>query len=502
MPTVTKPNSAIEESAAVRPLTEYILPLGSSQNGATAKANSDVHAQTVVTDFAELGDGTLIDLVEDPADMHQTMLAVWKHGSVEYLDELNDGGLVIKPFPRTNELHRAMRLPKAVCPYQSTSALLDALEDLISRCVAIHPKYIQVLADFVLSTWFVDRLTVAPYVAVTGLPQSGKTTLLKVLSLICRRSLLVANITPASLYGACAQFSPTVLIDEASTISHNRVLRHLLRAGTTQDGISLKGNRVFHSYGAKVISWLEPPDDPALNSRCILIPMLETTKSGLAKPTDPEIQELASSLQMQLLQFRFVNYKKLRLDPIPGDEGLRPRSRDILHALAAAHPEDSPRSGALLEFFKSGEAIPQDSLSMEQNAVLRALFSMIHFDKSFASVQTLHLTNTVNYFLRRAGEKRSLQPRKVGSVLKSLGFSNRRRTHLGWIVSLDHNDCEKIHHLAEWYGIDDMSDRALVVSRQECTLCQAAANRDSIMGPRNRGVLSRTTDMRDVLGYW
>jgi len=107
----------------------------------------------------------------------------------------------------------------------------------------------------------------------------------------------------------------------------------------------------------------------------------------------------------------------------------------------------------------------------------------------------------VNYFLRRAGEKLRLQPRKVGAVLKALGFSNRKRTHLGWIVSLDQNDCEKIHHLAECYGIDDMSDRELVVSRDECALCQAAAKRDLITAPRNPAVRSTTMDMRDVLGY-
>jgi hypothetical protein len=116
-----------------------------------------------------------------------------------------------------------------------------------------------------------------------------------------------------------------------------------------------------------------------------------------------------------------------------------------------------------VELFKSGEAIPQDALSMEQNAVLRALFSMIHLHKGFVSIQTLHLTNAVNYFLRRADEKLGLRPRKVGAVLKSLGFSNRKRTHLGWVLSLDQNDCEKIHQLAECYGIDDMSDRVLVV---------------------------------------
>lgn len=479
-------------------LTEYVLPLELRRNGSHNAPVAGPHVKTVAMDFAELDDGTLVELVEDPADANNTLLAVWKDRKVEYLDELNDLGRVLKPFSRTAELLQPVRLPKRATPYQSAQVLLVALEGLISRCIAIHPKYIQVLADFVLSTWFVDRLAVAPYLAVVGLPQSGKTTLLRLLSLVCRRSLLVSDVSPTSLYKACAQFSPTILIDEAGTLSNDRVVRHLLRSGTTRDAISVKGNQILHCYGAKVMSWLEPPNDPALNSRCILIPMFETTRSGLAKPTDPEVQELASTLQAQLLQFRFENFKKLRVDPIPGDEALRPRTRDILHALSAAHPEDSKRTQALLQLLKSGEAMPQDSLSTEQNAVLRYLFSIVHLRKDMASIQTLHLTNAVNYFLRRAGEKLRLQPRKVGSVLKSLGFSNRKRTHLGWMLSIEQSDFEKIHQLAECYGIDAMSDRELVVSRQECALCRAAAKRDPAAGQLNRG---RTIDVRDALGY-
>jgi hypothetical protein len=241
----------------------------------------------IETESAELADGTLVELIEDPADANSTSLAIWKAGTVEHVAEFEEGDRVLVPFPRTNEILKSIRLPKSVSPYRSAQALIEALEDLILRCVAIHPKYIQVLADFVLSTWFVDRLVVAPYLAVVGLPQSGKTTLLKPLSLVCRRSLLVADASPAYLYKACALFSPTILIDEAGTISHDRVVRHFLGAGTTRDAISVKGNQIFHSYGAKVISWLEPPDDPALNSRCILIPMFENTKSGLLKPSDP-----------------------------------------------------------------------------------------------------------------------------------------------------------------------------------------------------------------------
>jgi ABC-type polysaccharide/polyol phosphate transport system ATPase subunit len=73
--------------------------------------------------------------------------------------------------------------------------LLRRLESFISQCIVVDEKYLSVLADFVLSTWFVDRLEVAPYLSVVGLPQSGKTTLLKVLSLVCRRSLLIADIS-------------------------------------------------------------------------------------------------------------------------------------------------------------------------------------------------------------------------------------------------------------------------------------------------------------------
>jgi hypothetical protein len=284
-------------------------------------------------------------------------------------------------------------------------------------------------------------------------------------------------------------------------MGRDRTLRHLLRAGTTRDAISVKSNQIVHSYGAKVISWLEPPDDPALNSRCVLIPMFETTSTDLAKPSDPEVQELASTIQAQLLQFRFENYKKLRSSPIPGDEVLRPRTRDILYALSAAHPLDSMRPQALLEFFKSGEAILQESLGMEQNAVLRALFSIIHVRKDYVSIQTSHLTNAVNYFLKRADEKLCLQPRRVGAVLKSLGFSNRKRTHLGWMLSLDRSDAGKIHQLADFYGINDMSDRSLVVSRDECALCLAVAKRNSILAPRNLGERCTSVDMRDELGY-
>jgi hypothetical protein len=457
--------------------------------------------QIVETDFAELNDGTLVDLVQDSENPRCTLLAVWKDGDLRYLDQLKHENRILVPLQRKNEMFSRLRLPTEAKRYESVLTLVSRVEDLIFRCISVNGMYVPVLADFVLSTWLVDRFEVAPYLSVVGLPQSGKTTLLKVLSLLCRRSLLISDITSASFYRACAQFMPTMLIDEAGSFRNNSALRHMLRAGSTRDIDSVQANRTLHAYGAKVLSWLEPPDDTALNSRCILIPMHESMRTSLKRPSDVEVEREAAVLQAQLLRFRFENYRRVEPGPIYVDEILRPRSRDLIRALAATHMSNVKRSRLLLEFFKSGQAVPLEPLSPEQNAVLRALYSMIHPRKEYVSVQTGDLTKMVNYFLQRAGEGLRLQPRKVGAVLSSLGFSNRTRTKSGWIVSVDREDAEKLHELAEHYGIERLEERFQEISPDDCDPCRAAAAKKSNGAPQvSKGTTSTTYDLREELG--
>lgn len=485
------------ETLSAEPRDGHVGTLGSPVTGAcdeTVRNNSTQEFETVAlsndlgvaqesihqapeiveTAFAELKDGTLVELIQDSENPDRTLLAVWKDGQVRYPDRLEQDGYVLMPFQRKNGIPRRLRLPTGASPYQSMQQLLYRVEDLISQCVDVDAEYIPVLVDFVLSTWFVDRLSVALYLSIIGLPQSGKTTLLKVLSLVCRRPLLIADITAASFYRACTQFMPTMLIDEAGSVRNNRALRHILRTGTTRDVNSVVANRIVHSYGAKVISWLEPPDDPALNSRCILIPMCETTRTNLVNVDDPDVEREAAILQAQLLQCRFEHYRRVKSNPIAGDECLRPRSRDLLRTLSAAHLQDPLRSENLLRFFDSGEVVPREPLNPAQNAVLRALFCMIHSSGADSDgIQTSDLTAQVNYLEERAGERLRLKPRKVGAALTSLGFSNRKRVNSGWVVYLSRDDARKIHQLAERYGIENLDENVLVAPRRNCELCMA-----------------------------
>src|SRR5713226_7242528 len=451
-------------------------------------------------DFAELKDGTLVELVEDSKNPGRTCFAVWKDGEVRFADRLEQDGQVFVPLSRKNEVLRHLRLPSAILPFESAQALLRRLESLTSQCVAVDEKYVPVLAAFVLSTWFVDRLDVAPYLSVVGLPQSGKTTLLRVLSLVCRRPLLIADVTSASFYHACARFMPTMLIDETGSIRSNRTLRHMLRSGTTRDVLAVRKNRIFHCYGAKVICWLETPDDAALNSRCVLIPMSESKNSGLLRADEPKVQQMAADLQAQLLRFRLENYKTVKPAAVAGDEVLRPRTRDLLRSISAGHPQDAERCQALLKFFQSGEAVPLEPLSPEHNAVLRALFAMIH-PGDFSLLWISHLTDKVNCFLEQSGDRWRLLPRKVGAVLTSFGFTNRPRTNSGYALYLSQQDAEKLHQLAAYYGIDGFKDRFLSMSPEDCSLCRAAGlhKKGPDLPPAPEGY-QFTTKERDLRG--
>ncbi len=418
-------------------------------------------------DFASLEDGSLVELIEDPENPNRTLFAVWRDGEVQYVDKLAYRDHILIPIPRTNPVLSHVRLPRGASPYASVQSLLEDIECFISGSLVLQRGQHEVLANFVLATWLVDRLPVAPYVLAVGLAQSGKTTLLEVLSFLCRRPVLTADISSAAFYQACALLTPTLLIDEAGSPTNLNALRHILRSGTTRSVRAMRKNQILHAFGAKVLSWPELPDDPALNSRCILLPMVESNRADLVRTTDPDLEKRAVELQNSFLQFRFEKYRNVHLPNISGTEELGPRARDLFLSVAAPSAEDPERCRLLLSNFKIQDRMSREPLPLAQHAVLRALFLIIHFAPR-GYVQIKDLTTTVNLILSDSHEGFRLQPRKVGAALTSLGFWQRERTNYGWTVGIPKESRERIHRLAKIYGVDQGT---LPLPFYECQTC-------------------------------
>jgi hypothetical protein len=420
----------------------------------------------VETDFAELPDGTLLDTVEDPNSPARTQLAIYRDKSVHFADHVECDDRICVPISRTTDILRQIQFPRGAKPYESTTHLLAALYAAFSWCLDM-PIFSRVLLScFVLSTWLIENLPIAPYVALVGLPRSGKTTALRLLSLMCRRSLLTSDITSASFYEVCNRTIPTILIDETATARDRRALFHLLRVGSTKGSVAIRNNRVYNAYGPKAFCWTELPDDAALNSRCIVIPLLETDRTNLLRPTDPKVLAHVDGVRQMLQQYRFEKFNGLSLAQVPGDECLNSRSRDLYEALALPIGDANIRE-FLAAQFQLQQNLNREPLSPTQIALLQALDSHIHENPTGAICATRDLTETVNLNLEHDRELFRASPHQVGRDLTTLGLTNRKRTNSGWILLLSRDTRDRIHGLIRRNRIEINSS----VSRESCEFC-------------------------------
>jgi len=422
-------------------------------------------------DFAELDDGTLVEMIEDPSNPANSLFAVYKNGIVQYAATVEHEDQVLVPVPREQWIFKHVCLPRGAQACSSPAELLGGIAALIFACVDICVHAASLIAAFVISTWFSEKVPVAPYLAAVGPPRSGKTTLLQVLNLLCRRPLLTADITSAGFYEVYEKLTPTLLVDETLTVGSRRELFHLLRTGTTRGSVTLRRGRSLKAFGPKVISYTELPNDVALHSRCVIITMQETNRTDLAKPTDKKIADIAGDLQKKLLQYRLENYHSLRLPQVVGDERLHSRTRDLYQALALPLGSNAKFCEYLVRLFEAQEEINREPLSPASAAVLRFLYERIHLNLKEGRCAQKEVTLRVNLDLERLQETFRLSAHDVGRALTSLGFNNRKRTNAGFFLWLDLRTRERIHTLAHDYAIVQGSQFSNEDSRSGCELC-------------------------------
>jgi hypothetical protein len=443
-----------------------------------------------VTDFVE-GKDWCVDLGRVPETRELLFLVYQGEGTqIECRRTVPWQGKELIP-PEQDQVLEHVRFPFSYSMHVApVSDLLQRIDSLFMRCLDLEDEYRFLLASFVMSTWVIDRLPVAPYVALVGPPGSGTTTVLKVLHLLCRRGLLTSDISSAAFYRASDRVTPTLFIDETATAGQQRTLFHLLRSGTTRDVFALRENRSYRTFGAKVVAWPELPDDDALNSRCIIIPIQETLRTDLLRPDSTEIIKDAEWLAPRLFRYRLAKRQMLSIPSIPGVNRLRPRMHDLYESLALAIGEDPIACARLLECLEHQQNVNRDPLPPNQSAVIGALHKQIHAHMEQTTYLNLDLTKEANLILAESGERFRLTWKAVGTVLKNYGFF-KKRTKRKWVISLDRAARKRVHELMSRYGVDVPSSCFPSRELEEaCEFCKA-----------QHGVHSEDSESNDSTGY-
>lgn len=480
-PVLDPPRQSASAAAASTPQTEVVEALSTDRLpstipstisikgnpvGAKNTRETDPTIPVVETDFAELPDGTLVEMIEDPTNPSRSLLAVYKNGAVECVERYRDGDRVLLPPARTGLL-KHVRLPQGAERHGGMLDLFGRVAELLGACLDINPDSRFMMTLFVLATQFPEKLPFAPYLALVGPPGAGKTTALRVLALLCRRSLSTTDISPAAFYDVCHRVSPTLLIDETRTAGNVRTLLHLLRSSSARGFVSLRKDNVRMAYGPKILSWVELPNDAMLNSRCIIIPMQRTRRTDLRSPDDRQVIEVAASARKRLLQFRFEHFNNLAVPKTPDKVQLSSRPLDLYRALALPVAEDQEFCDVLAGLMAAQRSFQSPLLPPAQASAVRILFKAIHQFPQEGGVRLSALTAAMKGDLASLGEPSLVNERKVGDLLTALGLTNRTRTNLGYVLWLSRADRIRIHSLAR----DHELDCGLAQLFQSCDLC-------------------------------
>ena len=134
------------------------------------------------------------------------------------------------------------RATGAVSPNEDGAAAVRDLEDFLTRFVVLPTYTVLPLALWVLMTHTFDSFDAVPYLVISSpAPRCGKTRLLECLELVVSTPRRASNVSEAALFRMIEKLSPTLLLDEAETLSAKsdraEYLRQILNAGNRRGAV-------------------------------------------------------------------------------------------------------------------------------------------------------------------------------------------------------------------------------------------------------------------------
>jgi Protein of unknown function (DUF3631) len=162
--------------------------------------------------------------------------------------------------------------------------LLRALVDEIRRYVFMTEEQAVAVALWVVLTWLHDRedfVTHSPILFVTSAEKdSGKTTLLKVVSFLVRCGLPNVSISGPALFRSIEKWTPCFIIDEAdAALVDNDDLRSVMNSGWTRgDGVircdtDSREPMLYSTFAPKAVGMKGRKLPDTTLSRCIIVAM-------------------------------------------------------------------------------------------------------------------------------------------------------------------------------------------------------------------------------------
>jgi len=423
--------------------------------------------EAIETTGEVFSDGTALELIRLGSEPGGTSLLRWDGKNATSGQQFEvDGKIYRAPQLHSTSL-RALRLPGRIAPYGSTRDLFDGIRKVLSEYTDLAESYIWQLAYFISGSWLADRLLVAPLLCIISPLGVEKAQLLRLLSILCRRPLMLVEVTPAAISNL-ARIRPTFIFDEPNM---GRRAGQFLYTSNNYRHFALGNGRIIDALSAKVICSQVPLADTLLASQALeitlsptgrLVPFLEVGAS----------EQIAEEFQSKLLQYRLTNLRRILAPEFDVSELPAPM-QDVARALGACVIDDQElRLGVVQLLRERGEDSHFDSSSELGSTILEGLLFCCH-SEGRSQVLSGELADIVNTIWEKRGEGRKTTPESVGWKLRTLGLRTEPIGGAGKGLRLTEAIRGKVHTLAKGYRVPSLQQ----ATQAECPHCKVTAGK-------------------------
>jgi hypothetical protein len=378
-------------------------------------------------------DGSAIDR------LRQNLLVWWREGDERIQATVDYNNRTYTAASLDSKLEEVLRLPVRTEDFGTADSLTAELSQLITRYAALYDTAALLVASFIVSTWVVDCLPSAPCLNVWG-PAGTETTLVDLLSCLCRHPLRVVEPSIPELLALPHGLAPTLIMKQPN----DRALARLIAAAEPDVNL-LRAGCCINVQCATIVCTREPIGGSALSLR--LVP----DKAEYRRIGKREAQELAEKFQPRLMRYRLSQHRQVA-DSHFDRPGFAPDTR-LLARILGASVEGAPE---LQDRIVDALSQIDEQCKVEQSqgldaVILESLLALCHERKPRALV--LEVTKLANGILLGRHDNLELTPKAVGEIIrKKLGLCTERRGP-GYELQLIGKTPGFIHRLAAAYNV-------------------------------------------------
>jgi hypothetical protein len=358
-------------------------------------------------------------------------------------DEIKVGVEKYVPIKLDGSWLRAIRFPQRVGAARQTSELFARVSAFFKTGITFEPEAAELITAFVFSTWFADILDVVPSLWVVAPDATDRWVLLRLLSAVCRRALLLAGCTPSTLVAIPSELKPTLLFEATRERSFARMLAITARRGFY---VPRSGRALDNSFAVAVVS----EDWPGAGTPLLKIAVPPGSAQPLAGNTDT-LENASAELQADLLRYRIDHYRIAR-EATPKPQPFTSQVQLLATSLTACVDDAGLREKIIKALQPEDEQIRAERATDIHTIAVEALLVACHERKP--SIGVGELAELANAILAGRGELPRFTPRGFGEMLRSLGFKEQRRTNQCWILTIDSAARARIHRLGRNYNAE------------------------------------------------